>query len=275
MNCSKTQECLSAYHDNELSPDAAEQVAAHLAGCPTCAEELASFQQITELSQKLTDPPVPSPRWSELQTKLDPSAQATASVVRPLAPPFTGKIFALAATVLVAVGFWGVYQVWFPAERHGHLAMNFSHYLEEFSERPDIAQQTLLAKYNGRPIALAEAAEALGYEPVAARGLPPGYSVKEVHLIKMPCCMCAQVICTNKAGESIAVFEHAIDQPVWFGDRPSESCLCDEVPTNVRQIGNRLAATWKEGERHITIIGATDLNEVTEFVAHFKNTSSG
>jgi hypothetical protein len=35
-----------------------------------------------------------------------------------------------------------------------------------------------------------------------------------------------------------------------------------------------LAATWKEGERHVTIIGATDLDEVTEFVASFKSLSN-
>jgi len=275
VNCSKIQERLSAYHDRELSPDVAEQVVAHLPECSECAEEILSFRQITGLSHALIDPQVPAPMWSELQAKLATSAQAMPNAAEPLASPFAGKVFVLAATLLIAVGFWGAYQAWFPAAEQHHLAMNFASYLEEFSERPESAQQILLAKYSGRPIGLAEATDVLGYEPVAARGLPPGYSVKEVHLIKMPCCMCAQVICTNEAGNSIAIFEHAIDQPVWFGDRPSENCLCDEVPTNTRWVGDQLAATWKEGGRYITIIGATDLNEVTEFVTHFKGASSG
>jgi hypothetical protein len=91
----------------------------------------------------------------------------------------------------------------------------------------------------------------------------------------MPCCTCAQVLCTNEAGNSIAIFEHDIDQPVWFGDRPSEKCLCHEVPTDVKQIGHQFAGTWKEGNRFITIIGATDIDEISDFVAQFKGSSSG
>ena len=151
--------------------------------------------------------------------------------------------------------------------------MNFSQYLEEFSEQPDTAQQILLTKYDGRPTTLQEATRVLGYEPVAARGLPEDCVLDKVYLLNMPCCTCAQVMCKNKEGQSIAIFEHAIDQPVWFGDKPKVECLCHDTPTSVTQIGNRLAATWKEGERYITIIGATDLDEVTEFVAHFQETS--
>lgn len=279
MNCSEIQERLSAYHDSELSSDVAEQMAAHLAGCSKCEEEIAFFQQISGLSQELVDPPIPASIpaliWSELQTKLAEPTQPKARAVQPSPQSFTGKFFALAATVLVAAGLWGAYEAWLPAEEHARLAMNFSRYLEEFPERPAAAQQTLAAGYGGRPVSLTEATDILGYRPVAARGLPSDYSVKEVHLLNMPCCTCAQVLCTNEAGNSIVIFEHAIDQPVWFGDRPSEKCLCHEVPTNIRQVGSRLAATWKEGERHITVIGATDLDEVTEFVAHFKGVSSG
>jgi hypothetical protein len=275
VNCPEIQERLSAYHDSELSPDEAAQVADHLAACSTCAEELACFNQISGLSQLLTDPPVPSPMWSELQAKLDVSTQAKASVDKTLPQPFKGKIFALAATFLVAVGLWGAYKVWFSTDEQHHLAMNFAGYLDEFLERPDTAQQILLAKYDGQPITLTEATKRLGYEPVAAKGLPLGYSINEVHLLKMPCCTCAQVLCTNEAGNSIAIFEHDIDQPVWFGDRPSEKCLCHEVPTDVKQIGNQFAATWKEGNRFITIIGATDIDEISDFVAQFKGSSSG
>ena len=181
---------------------------------------------------------------------------------------------ALAATILVAAGIGVVaYKIGYsPSQRH--LSVNFAHYLENFSEQPDKAQQVLLANYQGRPTTLEEATEFLGYKPVAAKGLPPGYSLEEVHLLTMPCCTCAQVIFTNKAGESIAIFEYAIDQPVWFGNRPTIKRLCLDIPTSVMQVGDRLAATWKEGKRYITIIGATDLNEVTEFVAHFSGASS-
>jgi hypothetical protein len=115
-----------------------------------------------------------------------------------------------------------------------------------------------------------EASTTLGYEPLAFQRLPPDYSVHKVYLLDMPCCTCAQVVCKNKEGQSIAIFEHAVDQPVWFGERPIIECMCDDVPTNVVQVDDRLAATWKEGKRFITVIGATDLDEVTQFVAHFR-----
>lgn len=274
MNCSEVQERLSAYHDRELSPEEAAQVAAHLAECTSCAEELASFEQLSGLSRRLTDPPVPANLWEEVQSKLHGTTRPLSVLDRIAWSTFPGRLVALAATILVAVGIGVVaYNSWFSDGVHDHLAMNFGEYLRDFSERPEAAQQILLANYNGRPITLNEAANTLGYEPLAAKGLPQGYSFDKAYLLDMPCCTCAQIVCKNKEGESIAIFEHDIDQPVWFGDRPSVECVCHDVPTSVIQFGDRLAATWKEGERYVTIIGATDLEEVTEFVASFKSLS--
>ncbi|NOZ39124.1 MAG: hypothetical protein GXP24_02715 [Planctomycetes bacterium] len=286
MNCSEIQERLSSYHDGELSSDVAGQVTAHFAGCSTCAKELTSFEQLSELSCQLVDPQVPNHLWVELQSKLggstvpknslpadQPASFATASFAKNL--PISGRLFALAATVLIACGIGTIaYQAWYSVE-YEHLAINFANYLEKFPEQPDVAQQLLLAKYDGQPITLTEATKRLGYEPLAAKGLPPGYSVAEVHLLKMPCCTCAQILCINEAGNTVAIFEHVVDQPVWFGDRPTEDCICHGVPTSIRRAGGRLAATWKEGKRHITLIGATDLEEVAEFIGHFKGVGSG
>lgn len=276
MNCSEIQACLSAYHDSELPQDEAAQIAAHLATCATCAAELASFQQLSSLSRRLTEPPVPPQVWSELQAKLDLPTGSVDTRSESMAIKVPTRSWAIAATILVAIGIgvFGYYQ-WSSQHTHEdqHLAINFAHYLEEFDESPDEAQQVLLAKYEGRETTLTEATEALGYEPLAAKRLPPEYFVEKTYLLKMPCCTCAQVMCKNEAGQSIAIFEHDIDQPVWFGDRPSEDYLCHDIPTNVVQVTDRLAATWKEGKRYITIIGATDLEEVTAFVGHFNETT--
>ncbi|NOY43801.1 MAG: hypothetical protein GXP26_18435 [Planctomycetes bacterium] len=270
MNCSEVQERFSQFYDNRLSQAEAARVAAHTTDCSSCADELTFFQQLSVLSQQLIDPPVPPRLWGELQAKLhaSPKPKSFFSPISPSNAPT--RLFALAATILIAVGIGtAMHQTWF-SPGYNQLAVNFSPYLENFIERPDEAQQIFLAKYDGRPIALTEAENILGYEPAATKGLPPGYSVEEVHLLTMPCCTCTQVICTNESGESLAIFEYALDQPAWFGDRPATEHLCHEVPTSVIQVGDRLAATWKEGERYITIIGATDLDVVTEFVAHFK-----
>ncbi|QEG35788.1 anti-sigma factor family protein [Bythopirellula goksoeyrii] len=271
MNCSKVYDRLSAYHDSELSQEDAAQVAAHLAKCPTCTEELASYVRLSGLSRRLIDPPVPEQLWAELQSKLDTPTTSWKRIARHLPDYLPQQRLVLAASLLIAFGI-GVlaYLNWSSHSEHNHLAMNFSHFLEEFEQRPEEAQQILLANYNGRQSTLQEVTDVLGYEPVAANKLPPEYRMDQVYLLDMPCCTCAQIVCKNKEGQSIAIFEHAIDQPVWFGDRPTVECLCHDIPTSVTQMGNRLAATWKEGQRFITIIGATDLDEVTEFIAHFK-----
>jgi hypothetical protein len=267
VNCSEIQERLSEYHDSELPPEEAAQFAAHVADCSSCAEELASFEQLSGLSRRLTDPPVPAQLWDELRSKLDASSE-TRTVTSRIFPAyvFTRRL-ALAASMLVVVGI-GILTYFNSSSQHDHLAMNFAHYLEEFDESPDNAQQILLAKYDGRPITLEEATNVLGYEPLAAKGLPPGCSLDNAYLLNMPCCTCAQVVCKNEAGQSIAIFEHDIDQPVWFGDNPSVECICHDIPTSIVQVGDRLAATWKEGQRYVTVIGAMDLDEVTDFVAH-------
>jgi hypothetical protein len=275
VNCSEIQERLSEYHDSELPPEEAAQFAAHVADCSSCAEELASFEQLSGLSRRLTDPPVPSQMWDELRSKLDASAE-TRTVTSRIFPAyvFTRRL-ALAASMLIVVGIGVLTYLNLSSQHaHDHLAVNFAHYLEEFDESPDNAQQILLAKYDGRPITLEEATNVLGYEPLAAKGLPPGCSLDKAYLLNMPCCTCAQVVCKNEAGQSIAIFEHDIDQPVWFGDNPSVECLCHDMPTSVVQVGDRLAATWKEGQRYVTIIGAQDLDEVTDFVAHFSGNTT-
>jgi len=274
VNCSEIKKRLSLFHDNQLSQGGAAHLAVHATDCESCAAELAFFQQLSGLSRQLTDPPAPAHVWEELQAKLEAPTEPRSVLTRFLTDHVPSRLLALAATILVATGMGAVaYQAWF-SPGYDHLAVDFSHYLEQFVERPDDAQQMLLAKYDGRPVSLAEAANVLGYTPVAAKGLPPEYSLEEVHLLEMPCCTSIQVMCKNKAGQKIVIFEHAIDQPVSFSGLPTVESLCYDVPTNVIQAGDRLAATWREGQRHITIVGAANLDDVTDFVAHFSEVSS-
>ena len=280
MNCSEVQQSLSAYHDGELSPDVTAEVAAHLTDCSPCAAELASFSKLSHMSRRLTDPPVPTHMWEELEAKLRGEETRTAILRRILPNRTSGRLFAITATILIAAGIGVVtYQAWFAGAGHDHshelLADNFADYLDAFENRPDDAQQILLVNYEGRPTTLLEVSAVLGYEPVVAKGLPAGCSLESVYLLNMPCCTCAQVVCRNEHGRSIAIFEHDFDQPVWFGDRPTVNCLCQDVPTSVVQVGDKLAATWKDGPRYITIIGVSNLEEVTDFVAYFNRSVVG
>lgn len=274
MNCAEIQQRLSAYYDGELPDGVATEIAAHLRDCPSCAEELASFGKLSDLSRRLDEPLAPAHLWSEIEAKLDAAASELPEVAPRRGLRLPSRFLAIAATIAIAAGI-GVlgYQSWMMWSGH-QMAATFATYLNEFHQRPDQAQQFLLTSYKGRSTTLQDAEATLGYEPLVAKSLPPGYSVKDVYLLHMPCCTCAQVVCENKEGQTIAIFEHDIDQPAWSGGRPVSKCRCEGVPTSVVQVGDRLAATWQQGKRYFTVVGAGDLDEVTEFVAHFKGANS-
>lgn len=278
MNCTEVQTRLSAFYDDELPAEEAARVAAHLSNCTVCGSEFATFGQLSGLSQQLSDPQVPSDLWDEIQSRLDSHTDVYTYTEPKYVLPhslkgvrLTSRVLALAATILVVVGIGAVvYQLGYSPD-HRDLVANFSQYASEYAASPYAAQEMLLASYHGRATTMKQAAATLGYEPLAARGLPPGYSVDKVYLLDMPCCTCAQVVCRNERGHSIAVFEHAVVQPVWFGERPAIECLCQDTPMHVVQLGDRLAATWKAGKRYITVVGATDLDEVAALVAQLRD----
>ncbi len=180
----------------------------------------------------------------------------------------------LAATVLLAVIAGALaYHGWFGNGHHP--AADLERFAKEFVEDPDRAQQYLLATYDGQPLELREIARRLDYEPVVALSVPPGWSLKEVYLLHMPCCTCAQAILECEDGRRVAVFEHERNQAMWFGTRRSIDCVCDGKPTSVMDLGRQLVGSWQHGDRTITVIGARDLMDITRFVAHFSRSAEG
>jgi hypothetical protein len=278
MKCSEVQALLSPYFDGELHDDAqSASIAQHLEACATCSEELALFQQLSAMSSALAPIAAPQSNWDDLQAKL----QAT-DAVRSSAASSTDRwrsprgLIALAAMLLLAVGL-GIYAMSSVPTRdpHAQLAVVFERYLTELDTDPARAQQVLLTAYNGRPVTLKQATSTLGYEPLLARSVPPGCTLVGIYLLEMPCCRCAQVVSLSEQGQVISVFEHSDAAAQWFGDRPAIDCLCEGQPTNVVQLQDRLAATWKQGGRYVTLVGARDLKEVTNYVRHLNRSTSG
>ncbi len=276
MKCSKVQNRLSAYHDGELSADLAAEVADHVIDCASCAAELASFGKLSNLSRRLSNPPIPTEIWDEVKANFRGTKRRDTIFGRFIPKSASGKLVAIAASILIAAGIGIIAsQSRLGGHDHDHLAANFSKFLDEFNHRPHQAQQILLTNFEGRPTSMQEAAAALGYHPIATKRLPPGCTFDKIYLLKMPCCTCAEVVCNKEDGQSIAIFEHDSDQPVWFGKRPTVECRCHDTPTSVVQIGDRLAFTWKNGQRYVTVIGADTLEEITDFVAYLSTTGPG
>lgn len=266
MTCSEVQEKLSAYYDGELAEPLRSEVAEHLAGCADCRAELVGFRQLSALSAQLRSPQAPSGMWEELQHQLNVPRPASSGVEYRR----TRRIALLAAVLLVAAAVALALPHLLPGHVHDAQNESMASFLQEFSIDPSQAQRSLVEQYEGEPINVANAVTGLRYTPVATRSAPKGYQLQGAYVLKMPCCKCVQTIYTRDSGGAIAVFEHDEDQPDWFGSNPAITTKCNGNATTLVETGAGLAATWKSGPRCITVIGASDVNEVAELMAAFE-----
>ena len=149
MNCAQVQALLSAYYDDELPNETRLSVADHLEMCAECSGEQAGFEGLSKMADRLDCPRAPENDWSRLERSLDAESAISATRGNRRWPLSTRRFLAMAATILVAMGIgWTGYRMLSP--RHAHAAV-FGHYLEQFQEDPDKAQDMLLAKYDGDP----------------------------------------------------------------------------------------------------------------------------
>ena len=274
MNCIRIKDTLSAYHDEELASAERTAVEEHLEGCPACAAELVSFRRLSNMAAELHSPEPPD-GWAAIEREL---ASATLASRRTSSWIQRRRLhMALAASLLLAAGLGAAYYAWLrPAVGDQHLAMNFDKFLSHFAEQPLAAEQILLTNYNGRRVNFDEATRLLGYQPVMASGAPPGYVIEAVYLFDMPCCKCPQVICRSDDGLRLAIFEHASDQPIWYGDRPAIDANCGGKRARIVEADmDMLAATWPTQERRVTIVGARDVEEVAQLASYLDGRGRG
>jgi hypothetical protein len=267
MDCPEVKELLSAYYDDELPSNQRIAVAEHLAGCGECARELEGFRRLSALAEGLTQPESPAHIWQQLDRQLDVESR-TAHERPTFRQPAARLGLAAAAAILIAVGWFGS-KTWFEHAAHHQMTAVFAQYLDEFARDPEAAQQILLAKYDSQKVDVEQVARTVGYRPIVAEGMPEGYSIESTYVMKMPCCDCVECLCKRSDGTTIAIFEHDDEDPEWFGDRPETEAICNGTSCTMVELDNQLAARWKQGQRHITVIGARDSAEVDQLVAWF------
>ena len=281
MNCSEIQEQLSAYHDGELSSEMREVVAAHIAGCETCASQLDDFKSLTNTFQGLTQPEVPPTVWAGISTDLDQkSVGSTVERSRSAEPTrqswLTYRRLALAASILLLVGagFWMNQQSDHSDSGHAEFAMVMDHYLETLANDPDQAEQFLLEKYDGTTIDPDDAVRLVGYRPAVASGLPDEYRLASTSVLKMPCCTCVKTVCKRKDGSTLVLFEHDDEEAELLGDRPTRMETCGDAECSLVDLDSSIAATWKRGSRWVTAVGVRDTAEIGELVTWLENKTS-
>ncbi|MFV1967676.1 MAG: anti-sigma factor [Pirellulaceae bacterium] len=266
MLCTEMRELLSGYLDGELSGQLEDGVARHLEGCAPCSEELVAFSAISGLANSLPTPVPPPEVWDGLERELDKKPQVEVAPPRSRGAWGTYRLFAVAATLLVAAGVF----TWLARPFGGgdHQMAHFGRFVQAFHVDPEAAQQTLLANYSGRAATAPELSDSLQYTPVGLGNAPTGYAIEQSYLLNMPCCRCSQVVFRRNQGGLVALFEHdTSEQSDLFGNGPCVKTQCNGNPCTLVQTDNHIAALCEVGGRHFTIVGARNVEEVQAFVA--------
>lgn len=79
MNCRQIFESLSEYLDDDLDPDACDQIEQHLGGCSPCLAFLNTLQRTVDFCRDTTSPPLTAEQKTELREAVK---LAAADVVR-------------------------------------------------------------------------------------------------------------------------------------------------------------------------------------------------
>ena len=272
MNCSEIQNLLSAYYDDELSADMRDSVAAHLNECNVCASELAGFEKLSSLTATLDRPETPTAVWSAVEQDLDDAVVGRGTSTKTPAMgrrKITTYVAALAATLLI--GFVGL-ELWMHS---GHDHKEMAEAMEFVAANSDSDEITthLLRKYGGSEVSVQDAITQVGYQPIASKGLPEGYSVEGIQVLNMPCCKCTQTACKRPDNTRFFIYEHDNEDTGWFEHQNKRQSECCGKTCEIVELDNRLAVTWQKGNRHITLLGVRDDDEIELLVSQFEEKS--
>lgn len=269
MDCSRVQQLISAFHDEELSEQVRAEVSRHLASCGQCAEELSHLERISEAAFQLETPKIPTDLWNRIESSL---SQRSRSGTIPdsrwvLRSPIRGV--AVAASILIAAGltYWLISDGRPRHQSDAHAAkIDLAPYAQLFFQDVRAAQRNLLTQYEHRDIAAGEVESHVEYQPVLVDMLPGGFVRTELRLINMPCCMCLQAVYRNDAADAITLFQQAADESFRFEGCDQLSCLCAGIETRIFDVEGGIAASWSMNDSRLTLVGAHDMGHVVSAI---------
>ncbi len=274
MNCGSVGEKLSAYLDGELRTDDAFEVRNHLASCESCSSELEQFVAMGGLVRCCEADDQAPPAWETVENLLERNSARRESL-----PVYWSR---WGTAVLATAASLGL--MWLAISRarhtdsdphtaagnvhaHSAMAVDFQDVFQSAQTEPKRAIGRLVAKYQGKELDHQGTIDYLGYEPALFRSVPAGFTRTSTHVLNMPCCKCSATVCRRQDGTSLIVFEHKEEQPVWFGAATSTETQCAGKPCRLIESMGNLAVTWKIKDRQLTMIGAKDLSEASEWMS--------
>lgn len=282
MICADVETLMSAYVDDELSGKTLEMVRKHVANCESCAAEIAEFRKISQRMKQIPQPDVPAAVWSGIVAQLPAGVSDATQLERSVQLPPKSRdrhrpgralqrsVLAASLLFILGAGVWWARDASKPQDSHLHspeFVMAMDHYLNTFTTDAEGAEQFLLKKYNGRTVDANAAVNLVGYRPAVASGLPDGYTLASISVLKMPCCTCVKALCKRQDGSSLALFEHDDEKTEWFGKRSSRMAMCEDRECCLVELDSSIAATWKRGSRSMTAVGAQSVDEVNLLVS--------
>jgi negative regulator of sigma E activity len=273
MGCDWVEEYLSAYIDNKLVLQDRIHFESHCDQCDSCRALAAEYQAIGRLMRQSEAGVDTRLLWERVEHRLDDNRVTPISTS---AQPKTWVYLVLATAASVALTWFVVrnpsseHYASDAAHEHAVLAVDFQEVIRTAKSEPKAAIAKLVSKYQGKELDAKATTSYLGYEPAIMKSVPEGFTRVSTHVLNMPCCKCSASICERKDGTSLIVFEHKDDQPVWFGDLPSIETQCSGKTCKIIEAAGQLAVSWKADDRQLTMIGATDIVEVNQWVATTK-----
>jgi len=112
-SCSHFEALIHKRLDGDITPGEDRELAAHLAECPGCREELASFEAVRSLLKESLSEPVEVPEGlfeslSERLEEVKPARGLAALLAHPFFISHRGPAFAMASLIMVAALTFGV-----------------------------------------------------------------------------------------------------------------------------------------------------------------------
>lgn len=298
MNCAQVKELLSPFYDGELGDSLASNVREHVAHCPACEAELASFQQLSVCVCSAETPQPASENWQCITARLkDSSSQPVmvASSADRAGPDGANRIFTLRGGRTVAAAILTLAASLFlivglrtgkgpsPLENSPSVAsaVDYGDVFQLFKQQPQLAMEKLSERYGGREVSAEQAEAMLGYRPSITADLPSHTRLVSTRVLKLPQCKCAGGKCTCGPGEcncaaclcerpdgtKFLVFEQCKTQDVTFGDLPFVVARRDNRDVQFIRSDKQLAVSWIKDNRRLTAIGLKDEAEAESLMA--------
>jgi hypothetical protein len=270
MNCEQVRERLSSYHDGELDESVRLEVSAHLEGCPGCKRELQAFRGMSSLFERWEPPASLTDAergWEQIKRQLHPSesARGSESPGQSSRMKLNWATYLVAAMVLLAAGVT-MSLMWPTHATHERTDLDLNRFVADFAEDPQVAQERLLANFEGRPATVDEVVEVFKKSPSIVDGLPADYRLVSLNLVKMPCCTCPQAVLQSKDGKMVCVFEHEPNTGVLVNGCPMIRCRCCERNVKIAEVGSSILASWPSKDSTITAVGFGSIEEMVQFV---------